>query len=127
MMDLDKAVGKSGYMGQDSMRDKAKSMLGKEMSDTTMSAPKSFGAADNEKMRVYKKGGHVKHTSDMRRAVKGRSKMETPKLNIESMKEAECMGKPRSKLAKYAMGGVGKIRHKEATPSGMPIKKKTKK
>lgn len=114
---------KSGYMGEDSMRNKAEKMLGvheiKEPSG-------SFSSTDHDKMRLFKKGGHVKKTTEMRKAMKGRasSKTHTPPLNIESqvqMKKMKDGGK-----ACYAMGGVGKIRHNQATAAGKPITKKSK-
>jgi hypothetical protein len=113
---------KSGYMGEDSMRAKAERMLGVH----EIKEPKgSFSSTEHEKMRLFKKGGHVKKTTEMRKAMKGRSKSpHTPPLNIESAMEMKKMSKG-GKMC-YAMGGVGKIRHKEATASGMPIKKKSK-
>lgn len=155
--EMSAGLGKSGYSGKDSMREKATKAFGSEMKDTKMDAPASFGAQENSKMRVYKKGGHVKHTSDARKAVKGRTKgPATPPLNIQSMKAANKMksgGKAKfskggqlpindkphfvgekcvkhaykegGSIKKYAMGGVGKIRHKEATAEGKPIMKKT--
>src|SRR5260221_2694317 len=57
----------------------------------------SASCADKEKMRLYKKGGLVKGDDTKK-----------------------CDGK------KYAMGGVAKMRHDEATSTGMPKKMKKK-
>lgn len=114
---------KSGYQGADSMRAKAEKMLGTH----EIKEPKgSFSSTDHDKMRLFKKGGHVKKTSEMRKTMKNRtkSKVHTPPLNIESQSAMRNMRKG-GKMC-YAMGGVGKIRHNQATPAGKPITKKSR-
>lgn len=85
-----------GYSGSDAMREKAARLVKGESSG-------------EGKMPAYKKGGTVKKTSEMRKAVKGRSKAAPPSPTM-----------PGERMTKYAMGGVGKIRLKQSTKSGMP-------
>lgn len=51
----------SGYAGEDSMRAKAHKLLADEFANTPMTKPASMTTPSREKMRLYKKGGHVKH------------------------------------------------------------------
>lgn len=51
----------SGYPREDSMRAKAHKLLAHEFATTPMSKPASMTTPSREKMRLYKKGGHVKH------------------------------------------------------------------
>lgn len=51
----------AGYPDRDSMREKAKRLMLEEMMGTAMTMPGSFSEPGREKMRLYKKGGHVKH------------------------------------------------------------------
>ena len=51
----------SGYPDEDSMREKAKRLMLEEMMGTQMTMPGSITEPGREKMRLYKKGGHVKH------------------------------------------------------------------
>lgn len=51
---------KAGYPGKDSMRAKAERLFGSELASTPMDMPASFSAPDPTKMRLFKKGGHVK-------------------------------------------------------------------
>lgn len=53
----------SGYPGEDSMRAKAERLMRDQMMGT-MEFPKSASAPDRMKMRLYKKGGHVKKYAD---------------------------------------------------------------
>jgi hypothetical protein len=52
---------RAGYHGQDSMRDKARRLMLEEMMTTEMNKPASHSTPSHETMRLYKKGGHVKH------------------------------------------------------------------
>lgn len=49
----------AGYPGNDSMREKAKRLMLEEMMGTQMNMPGSMSEPGREKMRMYKKGGHV--------------------------------------------------------------------
>jgi hypothetical protein len=51
----------AGYPDKDSMREKAKRLMLEEMMGTSMSLPGSITEPGREKMRLYKKGGKVKH------------------------------------------------------------------
>ena len=51
----------AGYPDDDSMREKAKRLMLEEMMGTQMTMPGSITEPGREKMRMYKKGGHVKH------------------------------------------------------------------
>jgi len=88
---------KAGYQGKyDSMRAMAERLL-----KPVASGPEvifSASAADKDKMRLYKTGGVV-----------------------DSKKE---MTKKEKAPLKLALGGVAKIRHKEANKKGQPIKPK---
>ena len=97
---------RAGFQGvKDSMRDLADKLMNHpgHAKDVYMSA----SAADKEKMRLFKKGGHVKqeeygHGGHVKKGTKSSS----------SCKQ------------KFAAGGVAKIRHKEATTAGNPLKQR---
>lgn len=107
---------KAGYQGKpDSMRDMANKLLSHPGSAPAVIPSKS--AADKEKMRPFKTGGSVK-------SEKKESKV------YEAMENKVRVGasrKDKKGCAKFAMGGVAKIRHDEATASGQPktFKKKS--
>ena len=114
---------RSGYSGEDSMRRKAEKILGDEFARIRKEFPESFSAPEREKVRLFKKGGHVdkspkihsltKEQSDLvlphhrkgeysgqrslteAQAMKngGDVRVKTPKLSIQSMGEAEKMKK----------------------------------
>lgn len=50
----------AGYPGEDSMRTKAERLMKEELMKTPMTLPASHSTPSHEKMRLYKKGGHVK-------------------------------------------------------------------
>jgi hypothetical protein len=108
---------KAGYQGKkDSMREKAERLLNHPGHAQDVYYSKS--AADKEKIRPYKKGGHVKsHMEHEKMETQKQEKMEHKKKG-GSVKKDDCQ--------KFAMGGVAKIRHEEATAQGLP-KKFTKK
>lgn len=107
----------SGYPGEDSMRKKAERVLGEEMAMTKKEFPEGFSAPSREKVRLYRKGGHVrglnKEQTDLvlphrRKGEYGSNKsmtaaqamrkggdvkVRTPKLSIQSMHEAEELRK----------------------------------
>lgn len=116
----------SGYQGEDSMRKKAELMFGKTMGGGT-SDRESFSGTSHDKPRLFKKGGNVKQTSEMRKSMKGRtkSKVHDPKLNIESGSEMKRMKKGGKDC--YALGGVGKIRHNQSDMHGNQINRRVDK
>lgn len=61
----------AGYPDKDSMRDKAKRLMLEEMAHTEMTKPGSFSEPGREKMRLYKKGGHVSHKNKKEHCEKG--------------------------------------------------------
>ncbi len=143
----------AGYPGKDVMRDRAKNIMDEEMklSGVRKPAPKSMSAPEHENMRYYKKGGHVKRAAGGALPVPkspfarpmgepvmkkgGKVKESRAKLHREQEHELsdvkklihkegklkECGG---GKVMKMAMGGSGKIRHKEMTAAGKPINKR---
>lgn len=103
---------KAGFQGiRDAMRVKAEKLLNRPGKAKDVYMSKS--AADKEKMRAYKKGGSVK------------SKMNKDDYGVECRKKGGSMKKDKD-CQKFAMGGVAKIRHDEATKAGMPKKFKKK-
>lgn len=50
---------KPGHQGEDSMRNKARALVGEEFANTKMESPPSLSRPSNTKMRFFKKGGHV--------------------------------------------------------------------
>lgn len=103
-MEIKKGL-KAGYQGKkDSMRELAERLLNHPGHAKDVYPSKS--AVEKEKMRPYKKGGHVK--------------------SMEMMNDEKMKKKSDAKCSKFAMGGVAKIRHGEATKDGMPTKPKKK-
>lgn len=109
---------KAGYQGKDEMRMRAEKAFGNSLKSVTEPTKKSKShmTLENDKARLYKKGGSVKKCAMGGFQEKGGD----PHFRMDGMKKG-------GKVKKMAMGGVGKIRHKEATKSGMPIKLKKKK
>ncbi len=99
---------RAGFQGKhDSMRALADKLMNHpgEAKDVYMSA----SAADKEKMRPFKKGGHVKkeeygHGGHVKKSSKSGSSCKT-----------------KTAKSNYAAGGVAKIRHKECTKNGSPL------
>src|SRR6266850_4680627 len=109
----------AGYPGEDSMRAKAERLMRAEIAGTPMTLPASHSTPSHEKMRLYKKGGHVKGHEDKEHHHKkmnhgGHAHKETlqrredieagghltnlhlpheKKLSVQSIKEAEHMKK----------------------------------
>jgi hypothetical protein len=107
---------KAGYQGKkDSMREMAERLLNHPGHAKDVYPSKS--AANKEKMRPYKKGGHVKNNME-------HEKMETKKE--EKREHKKRGGSVKGDCQKFAMGGVAKIRHEEATSQGLPKKFKKK-
>lgn len=93
---------RAGFQGKhDSMRALADKLMNHpgEAKDVYMSA----SAADKEKMRPFKKGGHVK------------------KEEYGHGGHIKKSDKSKSSCKKFAAGGVAKIRHNQATKSGTPL------
>lgn len=120
---------RSGYHGEDSMRDKAERMFREEDREMGREVPGSYSARSREKTRFYAKGGHVEGREERHRMEKSQHDMKiprtakTPKLNVENMEEVERMrrgGKThhrhRAEGGKMAEGGAyahgGRVRHK---------------
>lgn len=119
----------SGYPGEDSMRAKAHKLLGHEFATTPMTKPASMTTPSREKMRLYKKGGHVEHEypkAHKKLAHGGHAKHhkgdgdeqgghltneyfpKQMKLNVENFREATGMkhgGHAHKKCAKRSHGG----------------------
>ena len=119
----------SGYPGEDSMRDKAKKLLGHEFANTPMTKPASMTTPSREKMRLFKKGGHVEHEhpkAHKKLAHGGHAKHhkgsgdeqgghltdehfpKKMKLNVENFREASAMkrgGHADKKCVKRSHGG----------------------
>jgi len=109
---------KAGYQGKpDAMRMKAERLLNHPGKADDVYYSKS--AADKSKMRAYKEGGSVK---------KEVSEMEYRKGGaVEKMEDRVRTGaskKDKGGCQKFAMGGVAKMRLKQATTQGLPIKVK---
>ena len=109
---------KAGYQGKrDAMRVKAEKLLNHPGHAKDVYYSKS--CADKEEIRPYKTGGHVKkHKEHEAMESKKYEEMEHRKSGGQMKKDKSCQ--------KFAMGGVVKIRHEEATPQGLPKKFKKK-
>lgn len=129
---------KAGYQGRkDSMRNLAERLMNHPGHAEAVYFSKS--AADKEKMRPYKSGGHVKNRESMERErqlehhrrMEREEKMEKHRKEHMAHKDKEKKSHKKEHLKKdcqkFAMGGVAKIRHDEATADGMPknFKKKS--
>jgi len=135
---------KAGYQGRkDSMRNMAESLMDHPGHAEAVYFSKS--AADRERMRPYKDGGHVKQRKDVMKNIenfkgdmeKHRQQMhheyvsklekaKEEKMKKDKMKDGGRIKKKECGVKKFAMGGVAKIRHDEATKDGMPKKDKGK-
>jgi len=106
---------KAGYQGKpDAMRMKAEKLLNHPGKAEDVYYSKS--CADKSKMRAYKEGGLVKKA-------KSHEKMETAAVErLEERVRTGASKKDKGGCQKFAMGGVAKIRLKQATPQGLPIK-----
>ncbi|MGL5716265.1 MAG: hypothetical protein ACRCX2_24820 [Paraclostridium sp.] len=106
---------KAGYQGKrDAMRVKAEKLLNHPGKAKDVYYSKS--CAEKEKVRPFKTGGHVnKH-----------EKMESKKEEKMERCDMDNAGRKAKTIQKFAMGGVAKIRHEEATPQGLPKKFKKK-
>lgn len=136
---------KAGYQGRkDEMRDKAERLMrdGGHAADVYYSK----SCADKEKIRPYKDGGHVKQRKEVMKNIEHfkdeteRHKQDMHHKNMKHLKKGgevdmkkDCKGKMKDggsmkkkdcNVQKFAMGGVAKIRHDEATKDGMPTKPK---
>lgn len=116
-MEINKNM-KAGYQGKrDAMRAKAEKLLNHPGYAKDVYYSKS--CADKEEIRPYKTGGHVKKYKEHEEMEsKKYEKMEHRKSGGQMKKDKDCQ--------KFAMGGVAKIRHEEATPQGLPKKFKKK-
>ncbi len=148
---------KAGYQGRrDEMRDKAAKLMDHPGEAKDVYFSKS--AADFDKIRPYKDGGHVRQRHAVQKGIemfkeemerhrqaehhkkmkhihkKGEGDMKKDKM--DKMKDGGCMKKMKDggtmkdmkkkdcSVQKFAMGGVAKMRHEEATKDGMPTKPK---
>ncbi|MGV8131432.1 MAG: hypothetical protein ACP5N7_05035 [Candidatus Pacearchaeota archaeon] len=109
---------KAGYQGKrDAMRIKAEKLLNHPGSAKDVYYSKS--CADKDQVRAYKTGGHAKKHQE-------HEEMESKKYEMmEHRKSGGSMKKDQS-CQKFAMGGVAKIRHEEATAQGLPKEFKKK-
>lgn len=102
---------KAGYQGKpDAMRKKAEKLMNHPGHAKDVYSSKS--CADKVKIRPYKEGGSVKQE-------KAEPYKETTDKKMDAYKKGGSMKKDRG-CQKFAMGGVAKIRHEEATAQGMP-------
>jgi hypothetical protein len=136
---------KAGYQGRrDAMREKAERLMNHPGHAEAVYFSKS--AADREHMRPYKEGGHIKERKAVQKNIEHfKDEMERHKQHehhkkMEHMKNNErghmkkekkdcyksggSTKKTKDCVQKFAMGGVAKIRHEEATKDGMPTKPK---
>jgi len=70
----------------------------------------------------HKKGGSIE--SHAKTSYEGHmvgEKKHAPHVNYEGDMKGEK--KRRGKVQEFAMGGVAKIRHKQSTPKGFPVKR----
>lgn len=95
---------KPGYAGYDAMREKAEKALGTETNSL-------------DKHRKFAKGGSVKMKGSSQAPLAIQKRM----VSLGMKKGGKVKPCATVKM-KMAAGGVAKIRHKEATPSGMPMK-----
>jgi hypothetical protein len=99
---------RAGFQGKkDAMRELADKLMNHP--GTAKDVYMSASAADKEKIRPFKKGGHVKkeeygHGGHVKKSSKSGSSCKT-----------------KTAKSNYAAGGVAKIRHKQATKSGAPL------
>lgn len=120
---------KAGYQGRkDEMRDKAQRLMKDD---------------SHSQVRAYKDGGHVKEREETMERIENfkdeteRHKQHMHHKNMQHLAKGEDVEMKKDKkktdssakkkdcnVQKFAMGGVAKIRHDEATKSGMPIKPK---
>jgi len=125
---------KAGYQGKpDAMRAKAEKLLNHPGKADDVYYSKS--CADKNRMRPYKEGGSVKKEDNEMEYMKGGSAKKNKSHEAmeskayEKMEERVRTGaskKDKSSCQKFAMGGVAKIRHGEATTQGLPIQFKKK-
>ncbi len=107
---------KAGYQGKhDAMRAKAAKLLDHPGHADDVYYSKS--CADKTKIRPYKEGGSVK---------KCETKKHKEHEKMEHYKKGGAMKKDKDCYEKFAMGGVAKIRHGEATAQGLPKEFKKK-
>lgn len=92
-----------GYHGKDSMREKAKKAFGSSMT-MDMEPKRSRSEPSKIKPRLYAEGGDVSSDEPkMKRGGSHKAKgLKTPPLNVESVRQAKCMG---SKKRCYNDGG----------------------
>lgn len=102
----------AGYPGHDSMREKARKLMAEEMKGTKMTMPGSFSEPSREKMRLYKKGGPVKHHKHYRHEDKEEKRSHLHHLQKEGLHETERALKKESHLKRG--GHVRKHRHHHA-------------
>jgi len=100
---------KAGFQGKDAMRAKAEKLMGK-VASASLKEKMPSSAVGKEKPRPYAAGGLVKGAKNPNAEMSLASRDKAP------MKKGGCV--------KMAAGGVGKIRHDQATPAGKPIKKR---
>lgn len=106
---------KAGYQGKpDAMRMKAEKLLNHPGKADDVYYSKS--CADKSRMRAYKEGGSVKKEGEMEYMKGGLVKKMEDRVRTGASK------KDKGGCQKFAMGGVAKIRLKQATAQGMPIK-----
>ena len=85
----------AGYPGEDSMRAKAERLMKEELMKTPMHLPASHSTPSHEKMRLYKKGGHVKKhkETEMGGHLTNLHLPRKEKLSVQSVKEAQALRK----------------------------------
>jgi|GEM_PF-3820398 hypothetical protein len=94
MRDIAPTKFQAGYEGEDSMRNKAERMFRDEMKGyDEVKSPQSMSSKGRTNMRLYKKGGHVKHhkMEETQHDMVIPRRPKTPKLNVENFAEVEHM------------------------------------
>lgn len=83
----------AGHSGEDSMRKQAERMIGGEFRPLPPEQRDSASARSRDKMRPYKKGGHIHPLTKEQTDLHIPNRMKGKKLNVETMAEAMRMKK----------------------------------
>jgi hypothetical protein len=95
----------AGYPGEDSMREKAERLMRAELMGTPMTLPASHSTPSHEKMRLYKKGGHVKGHHHHEGKEHERAKLHKMQHHGLEMAERGLSKERKLKGGGYAHGG----------------------
>lgn len=111
---------KAGYQGKpDAMRDMAEKLMDHPGHAKDVYYSKS--CADKETMRPFKEGGHLKTLKHHDKECCDDKSIKYSKGEKTMMKEYKKGGCATSKPKKMAAGGIGKVRHDQATMDGKQL------